>query len=241
MKSLLYKIYGEITFKFGLEEFDVGELRKVFEKININLILHRLCIRGFVERVSHGRYRVIHPLIVLLEAAGWKWRDEISQKKYLPIIEFVVARLFENFWSNIVSIVIFGSLASGRMRETSDIDLLVVMEDLPENYSNRLKIFRRAIIGVENIRLKLWRERKLYPLIDPIILTREEASISHPFYLDMTEEAIIIFDKDNFMRNKLEKLKEKLKTIGAKRIMLPDGSWYWDLKPEIKKGEVIEI
>ena len=29
--------------------------------------------------------------------------------------------------------------------------------------------------------------------------------------------------------------------MGAKRIGLDDGSWYWDLKPDYKPYEVIEL
>ena len=45
----------------------------------------------------------------------------------------------------------------------------------------------------------------------------------------------------NFMEKVLSGLEKRLKRLGAKRVFLKDGSWYWDLKPDVKKGEVIEI
>ena len=45
----------------------------------------------------------------------------------------------------------------------------------------------------------------------------------------MIEDHIIIYDKDEFMGTTLSKLKGKLKKLGARRIFLKDGSWYWDL------------
>jgi len=32
-----------------------------------------------------------------------------------------------------------------------------------------------------------------------------------------------------------------MKELGSKRVFLTDGSWYWDLKPDLRIGEVFEI
>lgn len=43
------------------------------------------------------------------------------------------------------------------------------------------------------------------------------------------------------MGNYLNKLSKKLEKMGARKIFLGDGRWYWDLKPDYKLGEVVEI
>jgi len=43
------------------------------------------------------------------------------------------------------------------------------------------------------------------------------------------------------MENVLRRLSERLKELGSRRVYLPDGSWYWILKPTIKRGEILEI
>jgi hypothetical protein len=43
------------------------------------------------------------------------------------------------------------------------------------------------------------------------------------------------------MKSRLEALEKKLCEIGARKVVLPDGRWFWDLKSEIRKGEVIEL
>jgi len=237
----LSSIYAQVLIEFGLDEFSSKEFEKSTCISNPNLILHRLCEKGYVTRLSRGVYKATHPLILALEQGGWKWREKISQKEYLSIIEFVIVRLIEVFWKKLVSLVIFGSIVCGKAKKESDIDLLVVAESLPERYSERLKLVRKALIGVEDVRIKIWREKKKYPLLDIIILNPQEALTNHPFYLDMVKESIIVFDRKNFMKNKLESLKRKLSELGAKRIALPDGKWYWDLKTEIGKGEVIQL
>jgi len=56
----------------------------------------------------------------------------------------------------------------------------------------------------------------------------------------MTEDAKILYDKDNFFRKILEELKEKLKKLSSKRIWRGN-AWYWILKPDLKPGEIIEL
>ncbi|KKK51182.1 hypothetical protein LCGC14_3117490, partial [marine sediment metagenome] len=40
---------------------------------------------------------------------------------------------------------------------------------------------------------------------------------------------------------RLFSLKKRLQELGAEKISLSDGSYYWDLKPDWKPREVIEI
>lgn len=239
--SNLSRVYARILVEFGLDWFSSEKFKETICMNGHSLILHRLCEKGYVTRLSRGFYRATHPLILILEEGGWRWRSQISQKEYLPIIEFVVARLFDAFWKKLISLVVFGSVACGKARRESDIDFLVVVEGLPERYSERLNLLRKILAGVEDVRIKIWREKGKYPLLDIIILNPQEALTSHPFYLDMVEESIIVFDRKDFMKNKLESLKRRLHELGAKKIMLPDGRWYWDLKTEIAKGEVIQL
>ena len=70
--------------------------------------------------------------------------------------------------------------------------------------------------------------------------TREEAKLLSPLYLDMVDDAIIIFDKDSFFQNILETLRTRLSKLGAKKKKIGD-KWYWDLKANYKFGEDIII
>ncbi len=239
MKS--FTAYGKILSEFWLREFNIDEAKRILKTTNLSLLLHRMCEKGFLMRISRGVFRAIHPTILALQWAGMNWREEILQKEYHSIIEFIVARLIESFQDKLISIVLFGSIAQGRGKRESDIDLLIVIEGLPERYSDRLKLFNEAVRGIETLRLELWEKRGIYPLIDPIILTPEDASTNHPFYLDMVDGSILIFDRRRFMEKRLEELKNKLKELKARKVLLADGKWYWELKPEVKKGEVIEL
>ena len=237
----LKALYGKLLLSFGLREFEAREACKLLESENPYLVLHRLWKAGYIVRVSRGVFRAIHPVIMAMEWAGYRWRSRISRTEYLPLLERLVVKLIEGFGEKLMSIILFGSMASGRMRPESDIDLLIVAEKLPESYSERLKLLRKMTAGVEEEAIKLWREKKIYPLIDPIILTPEEASKIQPFYLDLLENSIIIYDKDGFMERILEGLKDRLRKLRSRKVLLPNGSWYWIVKPDAKAGEVIEV
>jgi hypothetical protein len=32
-----------------------------------------------------------------------------------------------------------------------------------------------------------------------------------------------------------------MRALGSRRVYLADGSWYWDLKPDFRPGEVVEL
>ncbi|HIQ13692.1 MAG TPA: nucleotidyltransferase domain-containing protein [Thermoprotei archaeon] len=244
MKFSYVKVYSALLLRFGLEVFDLdkvySELGWLGVKTPLNIIMQRLCRKGYIERVGRGKYRVVHPTILLLESLGYRWRDRVASE-YRPILEYVVSRLIEYFRERLVSIVLYGSLARGEARDTSDIDLLIIAVDIPGNYSERVEQISRILDDVSRFRYRLWMEKRIYPLIDIIILDREEAMVNHPLYLDMVYDAIIIYDRDSFMEKRIEAIRRKLDELGSRRIQLPDGRYYWVLKPDLKWGEVIEL
>lgn len=58
--------------------------------------------------------------------------------------------------------------------------------------------------------------------------------------IDMVEDAIILYDRMDYLRKALKKLGEKLKEMGAKKVITERG-YYWILKPDVKPSEVVEI
>jgi hypothetical protein len=54
------------------------------------------------------------------------------------------------------------------------------------------------------------------------------------------EEAKIAYDRDGFLYNNLTRLRLKLAELGAKRVPIGD-RWYWDLKPDYKPLEVVNL
>ncbi len=51
----------------------------------------------------------------------------------------------------------------------------------------------------------------------------------------------LLLDRGGFFAGVLAGLRARLLELGSRRVRMPDGSWYWDLRPGMKHGEVVEI
>lgn len=162
------------------------------------------------------------------------------QNLYLNYISFISDKLEEIFQDNLISVVLFGSAARGEAREGSDIDILIVAEKF--GIEGRFEVFniieKDLKASQEYMELK---EKKLGTLISPIPLTPSEVEKNPSILLDIVTDGIIFYDVDDFIENKMEHLRKKLKKIGSKKIFLDDTRYYWDLKPDYKLGEVVII
>ena len=164
-----------------------------------------------------------------------KVQDEVNR-----LLHKLVEALKERFGEELVSVVLFGSFARGDFHERSDIDLLIVIEKLPQSQFKRSRLFDEAAEKLMD-GFKLLREMGYLCQFMPIMKSREEAAYHSPIYLDMVEEGMILYDKGGFFKSVLEEIRQRLKELGAKRRFLKGGGWYWDLKPDYRPGEVIEI
>ena len=51
---------------------------------------------------------------------------------------------------------------------------------------------------------------------------------------------MILHDPEGLLDKDLEAVR-RLRELGSRRIERADGSWYWDLKPDWRPGEIIEL
>jgi len=157
-------------------------------------------------------------------------------------LDEILNQLKERLGQTLVSVVLYGSVARGEAGEGSDIDLLVVSRVFGRSLRSRFELFNEvenSLLPSES-RRKL-RQLKMGTLISPVPLTPEEVKINPPILLDIIGDGVILYDKDGFLKDHLEELEKKLQSLGSKRIRLPSGSWYWDLKPDYQFGEVVGI
>jgi len=70
-----------------------------------------------------------------------------------------------------------------------------------------------------------------------LVLSKRETDENQYVFLDMVEDSIVLFDSSNYFKGRLSALKKRLSSLGSKKVLLEDGSWYWDLKPDLKLGE----
>ena len=140
---------------------------------------------------------------------------------------------------SLVSVVLFGSVARGEVTPLSDIDLLVIAQDLPTGRLARQDRLKEADDVLES---KLEGLRKDGVLTDlcPILKTPEEAKHLTPLYLDLVEDAVILYDREGFFSAILAHLRRSLDRLGARRIKQGKVR-YWELKPDYVPGEIFEL
>ncbi len=146
------------------------------------------------------------------------------------------------FGEKLVSVVVFGSVARGDAKPTSDTDILIVAENLPKRISEKMEVMAKILIKLRDTQVyKELRKKGINTWVQFYPLTPEEAKIHRPIYLDMVEDAVILVDNDSFMESVFTSLRKRLGELKARRIYLKNGTWLWDLKPDIKRGEAVEI
>ncbi|HEV8309406.1 MAG TPA: nucleotidyltransferase domain-containing protein [Methylomirabilota bacterium] len=143
-----------------------------------------------------------------------------------------VETLAASWGDSLVSVVLFGSWARGTAGPDSDIDLLIVAASLPRSRFERFRLWRATAGEVSS---------ELAHKLSVILLTTEEAKATHPFYLDLTVEGVLLHDRDGFFQEVLDRLGRRLAELGSRRATDPQGHPYWILKEDCAFGEAIEL
>ncbi len=164
---------------------------------------------------------------------------EHIKEPYRLIISKLLKELLNVFGDDLISVVVYGSVARGDAKRDSDIDVLIVVENLPKSRFERLSKYLKAEERLDDMLYSLFKEGYAVT-ISPILKSREEAEKTSPLYLDMVEDAVIVYDRGGFFESILRRLKAKLESLGAERIWVGK-KWYWRLKKDYRFGEVVEL
>lgn len=148
--------------------------------------------------------------------------------------------LKRHFGDRLVSVVLYGSAARGDYTPSSDIDLLIIAEGLPASRLERSRILVEMEEKEFYHTLAELHRKGIYTDFSTRMKTPDEARKFTPFYLDLTEDAIILYDKGEFFGRLLERFRERLRELGARRIWR-GRTWYWEIKPGLKWGEIREM
>ncbi len=159
------------------------------------------------------------------------------QLESLPTVLLDACR--DHYGPRLVSLALFGSVARGTARPDSDVDVLVIAEELPDGRIARASDFREVERSLEPW-MHTARRAGLMPLLSPVFKTAAEIAQGTPLLLDMIDDARVLYDREGYLQRALDRLRRRLDELGARRIWRGD-AWVWDLKPDYVPGEVFEL
>lgn len=155
--------------------------------------------------------------------------SKINHPKYKKWLREYVQNLLGKLGERVVAILVFDSVASGKARfdeeYQSDVDLLAVVKELPQDYFDRT-MYKSGIEGMVGVGF------------DSVWYTPEELSNiverKPPFILDALVHGIIIYDTDQFLEKTVENFKKELKKKGVRET---EKAWVWITKKFMEEIE----
>ena|SRR5690554_4751584 len=159
-----------------------------------------------------------------------------SFNNFLPNIR---EACYQVYGENLITLAVFGSVARGTPNPLSDIDLLLIARRLP---SGRLKRMGKFMMVEDRLlsQLEELQQIGINTTLSPVIKTPEEVLAGSLLFLDMIDDMIILYDRENFWTLFLQDFSSRLSKLGAKKVVTGE-RWHWVLKPDYKEGEVFEI
>jgi predicted nucleotidyltransferase len=155
------------------------------------------------------------------------------------LVERVLATYREALGSDLLAVACFGSVARGEADPESDLDLYVVTRNRVSSLTDpRLR-------AMSDLRDTLEYQRLVHDGYrpDPMPIFHSAAKLAtHPWILlDIAHHGVILYDPEGLLARELEAVRRRLRQLGSQRIQRPDGTWYWDLKPDWRPGETITL
>jgi predicted nucleotidyltransferase len=158
---------------------------------------------------------------------------------YSNILDHLLAECKALYGERLVSFCLYGSVARGTMNNFSDIDFLIVVENLVNGRLKRVDEFEEVRNNIQQLIAEA-RKQEVHVEFSPMIKSPEEVRRGSLLFLDMLEDVKILFDRNNFLKNYFEEFRAHLKKSGAHRVVRGE-TWYWILKDPYAPGEEFEV
>ena len=159
-------------------------------------------------------------------------------EKWRALAERVAAEYRAALGDYLVALACFGSAARNQARPDSDLDLYVVTRRPVSPLDPRLGLAGRLRYTPEYRALAhLGYHPDPMPIFHAIATLRTRPWI----LLDIADHGVILLDAEGILARELEAVRGRLQELGSRRVELPDGSWYWQIKPDWRPGETVEL
>lgn len=225
-------------------------LRSLRGKRHKNGVRYRVSSYGtryLTPSFTKCRLRVRQPVDpAITSAQGSAYSHPHSQPPpavYLEQFDRIVAAIVPActtvYGGRLRALAVFGSVARGTPRPDSDIDILIVADDLPAGRRARMTEFEHVDNLLEPL-LAEARQQGVHTTMSPVPKTPAELAAGSLLFLDMVDEARILVDDAGTLCRFLDGLGARLAAAGARRVR-KGGGYYWDLAPGYRWGDRIQL
>ena len=149
--------------------------------------------------------------------------------RFVKPAEEAVRQLKEKYQQDLISVVLYGSVARREEKETSDLDLFIVLKGPFRFVSKRREVYDLLSQITPDV------------FFSPMIMDENEVKKLQPIHFELYADGIVLYDSGDFMKKILRRVGEIIKELGSTRYRTGDGCYGWILKRDMKKGEVIEV
>ena len=137
--------------------------------------------------------------------------------KFNELINIIFEKTKDFYKDNLISFIVFGSCGRDTPTNESDIDILIILNEINFNRMKRMKIFYENVEKKIENEIKNYEKYNINTYISPIIRSKEEVKYGSPLYIEMILGVKIIYDKDNFFKNYLKRLENKLNKLKSSK------------------------
>lgn len=139
--------------------------------------------------------------------------------------------LLRAWGDDVRGVALFGSRVRGAHRPESDLDVLVVADRFPASRPDRFRAIRPHLEG----RPALLRYGTF------LLLPTTTAGVIQPFTLGLLDGCRILFERDRFLTNLLDRTRRRLEELGSRKARDSQGNEYWILIPDEKWRPGMEV
>ncbi len=146
----------------------------------------------------------------------------------------------ENYKEDLLSIILFGSVARGKWNNESDIDLFIIFTNKSSLRTIINKRLTKIISDYErNSKLRNSKGDRLFSTIQDISLVLKDLHTFRTIFYGIAMDGILLFDRNQTGLHFLKKIKKRIEEKGLRRIFIKENDYYWERK--VKFGEIIEL
>ncbi len=241
MPKWIGKCYAKLWIQFGEESFSYYQAKQLLKKYTSNYLSElkkSQSLITFGNKRHTKRYRLIPPNIFIYAYGNNISLDWLKKSIYTGLLLKFFWVMKEYLKNDLLAVGIFGSLARGTATNESDIDVFIIVKNLNMSLFERTKYFiklkKDPIVSKE---INFLRSQNYNPQLNCYIRQPEELKINY-FTIDLSYDMKYMFDS-GFLEKFLNKIEEKIKKKGIKRLFLDEEKYYLDLG--LNFGEVYEF